>query len=484
MSSGPRSGKRNKPGKIGRNDPCSCGSGLKYKKCCLLKGITPPASNEIPYQVIEEQAFANRRRSDFLRSKGIYISLPNTMSFKGKTLLAVGNQVMVEDNPHATFHQLLFRNLQHTLGEEWWREEQAKPNDKKHYILKCFEQLKGSDSREDLDITQVDENTRSMTATGDTQSLLSLGFDVWLLTHKGYMREEWLKRLRNRNEYQGVRYEIGVASMFVRLGCELEFYDNDRIEEDGNPPKRAEFIALHKETGNRVAVEAKSRQVHGVLHTPGTLDYRKALSGDISKLYRKALLKETDGIPLVVFIDVNSPSEAGHAVQETKWFEDIRRSFDSRPEPTAENPDKQAALFITNYSSHYQGDGASVGGQHLFIGSLHTVNPLADGHIGEFMKRLIRTVSHYGYVPPSMDNEKLGMYEQSTGLNRASFERKLRKLTMPATDDPEYARKESESDGLLEMMIWDTTQKSGGGWDNEVAAENYRQIEGLFNQIR
>ena len=24
--------------KIGRNDPCRCGSGLKYKKCCLNSG--------------------------------------------------------------------------------------------------------------------------------------------------------------------------------------------------------------------------------------------------------------------------------------------------------------------------------------------------------------------------------------------------------------------------------------------------------------
>jgi uncharacterized protein YecA (UPF0149 family) len=23
--------------KVGRNDPCPCGSGKKYKKCCLLK---------------------------------------------------------------------------------------------------------------------------------------------------------------------------------------------------------------------------------------------------------------------------------------------------------------------------------------------------------------------------------------------------------------------------------------------------------------
>ena len=31
-------------GKIGRNDPCPCGSGKKYKKCCLEKDITTPFS--------------------------------------------------------------------------------------------------------------------------------------------------------------------------------------------------------------------------------------------------------------------------------------------------------------------------------------------------------------------------------------------------------------------------------------------------------
>jgi len=25
--------------KVGRNDACPCGSGKKYKKCCLLKGV-------------------------------------------------------------------------------------------------------------------------------------------------------------------------------------------------------------------------------------------------------------------------------------------------------------------------------------------------------------------------------------------------------------------------------------------------------------
>src|SRR3990172_4342969 len=32
--------RRNKE-KIGRNDPCPCGSGKKYKKCCLGKALMP-----------------------------------------------------------------------------------------------------------------------------------------------------------------------------------------------------------------------------------------------------------------------------------------------------------------------------------------------------------------------------------------------------------------------------------------------------------
>ena len=30
---------QNKHNKPGRNDPCPCGSGLKYKKCCIQKGL-------------------------------------------------------------------------------------------------------------------------------------------------------------------------------------------------------------------------------------------------------------------------------------------------------------------------------------------------------------------------------------------------------------------------------------------------------------
>jgi preprotein translocase subunit SecA len=31
--------------KVGRNEPCPCGSGKKYKKCCLLKEETQQGEN-------------------------------------------------------------------------------------------------------------------------------------------------------------------------------------------------------------------------------------------------------------------------------------------------------------------------------------------------------------------------------------------------------------------------------------------------------
>jgi hypothetical protein len=39
--------------KIGRNDPCFCGSGKKFKKCCLTTGAGAPARPTIPSVRVE-----------------------------------------------------------------------------------------------------------------------------------------------------------------------------------------------------------------------------------------------------------------------------------------------------------------------------------------------------------------------------------------------------------------------------------------------
>lgn len=44
--------------KIGRNEPCSCGSGRKYKKCCLDKQVSavPFVSIDVKHQFEKMQA--------------------------------------------------------------------------------------------------------------------------------------------------------------------------------------------------------------------------------------------------------------------------------------------------------------------------------------------------------------------------------------------------------------------------------------------
>lgn len=53
--------------KVGRNDPCPCGSGKKYKKCCVVKGeerredtlSTPPDERSVKRQPAREAEIEN-----------------------------------------------------------------------------------------------------------------------------------------------------------------------------------------------------------------------------------------------------------------------------------------------------------------------------------------------------------------------------------------------------------------------------------------
>jgi methionyl aminopeptidase len=61
----------NKKSKVGRNDPCPCGSGLKYKKCCLGKIDPPPPDVEEEYR--KEHGIRLKKEKDIeaMRKAGI-----------------------------------------------------------------------------------------------------------------------------------------------------------------------------------------------------------------------------------------------------------------------------------------------------------------------------------------------------------------------------------------------------------------------------
>jgi SEC-C motif len=43
---------------VGRNDPCPCGSGKKFKKCCLNRASDHPAADDPPWEPV-----GSRRRA-------------------------------------------------------------------------------------------------------------------------------------------------------------------------------------------------------------------------------------------------------------------------------------------------------------------------------------------------------------------------------------------------------------------------------------
>ncbi len=79
---------------IGRNDPCPCGSGIKYKKCCFLK------SNKAEIKDLEYTRFPGKRMStkdkkEFILLK-TYYKISNREDIKNRILKIRGFKIVKE----------------------------------------------------------------------------------------------------------------------------------------------------------------------------------------------------------------------------------------------------------------------------------------------------------------------------------------------------------------------------------------------------
>lgn len=221
--------------------------------------------------------------------------------------------------------------------------------------------------------------------------MVSLAFDVCTLEHTQKLPDHLINRLKNRGEYQGAHYEISIAAIFARLGCSIDFLDDEKLS-----TPHCEFIATHQETGVSIAVEAKSRQRPGVKHRDGSATDEQLLRGDVNRLLNKALTQNPNDKPFVVFIDINAPLTPTIPIQEKPWYKDIRNLIDKNPAPTAEKPDSYTALFFTNFSSHYSEGNQVDPGEHLVVIPRYASYPMPSAVFGDM---LLRAVQNYGFVP-------------------------------------------------------------------------------------
>ncbi len=364
--------------KIGRNDSCPCGSKKKYKKCCYPKPLI---------QILREVS----ARPEQVDSQGKLIGRPFIQTeFKGKRVRAVGNRLYHSLPLEETFHEFLIRVLKDVVGLEWGQKESKKPTQEQHIIVRWIKEM-GDLFRTGKGRPEDDKGIiKSIEPSGNVRSLLCLAYDAYSVMHCGELPEALIGRLKNKDNFQGARYEIAVAAIFVRAGFDIEWVEEKQ-------KKHCEFVATHKQSKEKVAVEAKSRHRPGVLEVRGTLPDFKIVKTGVERVYNRALKQQPQGLPFLMFIDLNLPLTPGVPPFSKRWFPELRALVEKHGKPTPEKPDKVTALFITNFSWHYSGDKSTMQkSESLMIVPKYAVNPISDFGL---LQLLYNASNQYGLVP-------------------------------------------------------------------------------------
>lgn len=373
--------------KIGRNDSCPCGSGNKYKRCCFDKKDNPVPIDVIEHfqKVMEEQ--------EYFKKIGIHINYAKPVIFNGKKVFALGNKIYANCPQNTTFHEFLIEILKGTIGLDWFREQATLSANRRHFISVCLEKTGECIERSQSSAKRINNEVVAVTLDGYSKSLLSLAFDVCSLIHSHKLPPPLLERLKNRDQYQGARYEIAIAAIFSRLECDIEFTDGN------SKNKHCEFVATHKPTGSILAVEAKSKHRFGVLHQLGLLaPIEKLLSARmIKRLFNEALEQNPKDVPFAVFIDVNSPITPDIGIGDKPWVKDVKNLINRKLSGVVPQEYPLNAAFFTNFSYHYQAEDKAERGEAVSIVIPHPKFPPPNF---EFFGYIKSALDNYGIVPP------------------------------------------------------------------------------------
>lgn len=327
--------------KIGRNTPCPCGSGKKFKHC--HGNLVPKSVNvrntaipeEVRRKIAEMQA--QDRAYEAAHGKGKPII---TTEFKDWRLVAVGNELhWGKKDKTKYFPDFLGNYVRSKFGTEWGNKEIAKPFEERHQILKWYDSMCHFQMKQKPE----EDGTYRTAANGAMLSWYRIAYDLYLIKHNAELQEKILERLRNKDQFQGARFELCATASMIVAGFDINFED-----ESDTTKKHAEFLAKHK-SGLEIAVEAKSRHRDGVLEyksLPRRAGQTPNTKVTVEGLIRKALAKQPD-YPYFIFIDVNLPysDEAPHG---NPWFQEMTETVEALQTEWGTEPFPANAIYFCN----------------------------------------------------------------------------------------------------------------------------------------
>lgn len=331
--------------KFGRNDPCPCGSGKKFKKCCngLVKtapAVTKLKPNEVPPEI--KKILARQKADELTRQQQQGLGKPIiSAKFKGQTLVAIGSKLYVSQDSK-TFPDFLFSYLPTTMGKDWSNSELKKPLENRHPIMQWYD----GHCRHQQKYWDKEKSIQSLPSTGVVNCYLGLAYNLYLLDHNVELQSRLVHRLKDIKNFQGAYYELIIANCLIRAGFELSLED-----ETDEQSKHCEFSAVSIKTKKKYWVEAKARSVAGILgktEVDGTKskDPTVNLSKHVTEAFQKPAADER-----LIFVDVNSSDDS-----QTKpaWIEKAGKKLDMREKDLLNG--QAAYVFVTNMNFHWHLD--------------------------------------------------------------------------------------------------------------------------------
>jgi SEC-C motif-containing protein len=341
--------------KIGRNDPCPCGSGKKFKRCCIknkaeelgIRRQQPP-----PPEVIEKamQIFAQQRKEESERKVRFGEVRPvMAINVWGKKRIVVGSSIYTLERGKF-FSDFLFHLVPEVFGPEWVDAETAKADQGDVQDLHLVSQWRLAAHEYMMTQPLQEDGSRRGVPNGAMAAYLAFAYDLYIVADNSRLDDLLLHRLKNRELFQGARHELFAEATCLRGGFTIEPED----EQDGSR-RHAEFMAMHKSTGQRISVEAKSKHRAGVLATPGNPEPHDRLSLRFTPLINDAVRKNPPH-PLVIFVDTNLPFRAADRLYRRERNEIPSRLMSAildRVEERDGRRDPYAMIVFTNHPHHY-----------------------------------------------------------------------------------------------------------------------------------
>lgn len=260
----------------------------------------------------------------------------------GMRFVAAGNRVFYSD-PKAKQWKCVADFLkffaEQTFGRGWILDEINKPEKEQHQIVKFHWAVHGQLHKAVKD----EQGEYGILPCGSSNYFYNLAYDLFVLQDNDVLFDRWLQRLKNKNEFQGVRHEIFAGATCIRAGFKI-------TPDQAETP--TEFIATHTNTGMHIAVEAKSRHRAGVLDANVQVKKKPNPKAQIIQILNQALKKSVSQ-PYVIFIDLNLPFSPEPAFQK-KWFQEIHGSILTQLDDSSlTKRDKFNMIVFTNHPWHY-----------------------------------------------------------------------------------------------------------------------------------